>query len=446
MRSEILADFMLDLNFSAIPQSVVERAKELMLDAFGVAIAGSNEPCVTNAINAFKNIAAGSCNIWGRIEYLNPQYCAMVNGIATHSLDFDDTHTEAILHASAILSPLCLSYGFSVCNDGEKILKAFIVGWEVGARIGIASKGTFHKRGFHTTAICGTFASVCACGILLDLNKTQIINAIGIAGSFASGVNEFLSNGSNSKVLHIANAIANGILIANLAKNNITGPKSIFEGRDNIFRTFGIEELCDKDCVTKGLGEVWQTLQVSIKPYPCCHFAHGLIDCALLLRGIKDSDIEAITCYVDEVPASFICEPLSEKYSPDTAYKAKFSMPFLFALAFYDGFINLDSYNNLNRSEVIAFAKKISYEKRQNSGFPKYFCGHIKVRLKNGDEIKKDVFINKGNFDNPLSKDELEAKFFANVKSVLDRQKALEIIDKITHLEKQTHFKIAVES
>ena len=118
MRSEILADFMLDLTFSAIPQSVVERAKELMLDAFGVAIAGSKEPCVTNAINAFKNIAAGSCNIWGRIEYLNPQYCAMVNGIATHSLDFDDTHTEAILHASAILSPLCLSYGFSVCNDG----------------------------------------------------------------------------------------------------------------------------------------------------------------------------------------------------------------------------------------------------------------------------------------------------------------------------------------
>lgn len=133
-------------------------------------------------------------------------------------------HTKAILHASAILTPLCLSYGFHVSKDAKKIIKAFIVGWEVAARVGIANKGTFHKRGFHTTAIAGIFGSVSASAILLDLNKEQIINALGLAGSFASGINEFLSNGSNSKVLHIANAIKNGIMVAHFAKNNMSGP------------------------------------------------------------------------------------------------------------------------------------------------------------------------------------------------------------------------------
>lgn len=90
---------------------------------------------------------------------------------------------------------------------------------------------------------------------MLDLNKEQIINALGLAGSFASGINEFLSNGSNSKVLHIANAIKNGIIVAHFAKNHMSGPLSIFEGRDNIFKCFGIEEECDKTELNKALGE-----------------------------------------------------------------------------------------------------------------------------------------------------------------------------------------------
>ncbi len=447
--SEELAHFVVNLKFDDIPPSVVQRAKELMLDTLGTALAGSNESCVQNALNAFMNLGANLnsanlklCQVWGKNVNLSGDYAAMINGISAHALDFDDTHTEAILHASAILAPLCLSYGFSVCDNGKKILKAFITGWEVGARVGIASKGSFHKRGFHTTAICGHFASVVACGVLLDLNKEQLINTLGIAGSFASGVNEFLSNGSNSKVLHIANAIKNGIFVANLAKANLTGPLSIFEGRDNIFATFGIKELCDKSELTKGLNDIWQVLQVSIKPYPCCHFAHGLIDCALALRadGLKCEDIEQIHCFVDEVPSNFICDPINAKYAPQSAYQAKFSMPFLMAVAFIDGFVNLSSYQNLNRAEVLDFARKIDYEKRQSEGFPKYFPGHILARLKNGSEIKKDIFINKGNFDNPLSFDELKCKFLSNAKFALSESESMNLLDKVMNLEAQREF------
>lgn len=307
----------------------------------------------------------------------------------------------------------------------------------MAARVGIASKGSFHKRGFHTTAIAGIFGGVSAVAVLLDLEKKQIVNALGLAGSFASGVNEFLSNGSNSKVLHIANAIKNSIFIAHFAKNDMSGPLSIFEGRDNVFKCFGIEEQCDKDALSEGLNEIWQIMQVSIKPYPSCHFAHGLIDCAIALKndGLKADEIKSIHCFVDEVPISFICDPLEAKYTPKSAYGAKFSMPFLMALGFFDGKITLDSYANLKRKKVLDFARKITYEKRNSQGFPKYFPGHLEATLQNGKKIQKDVFINKGNFDNPLSLEELKAKFMNNALVCIDETKAYEIWEQIARLE-----------
>lgn len=439
--SEILADFIFNLQYENIPDAVVQRAKELMLDSLGTAIAASKEECVLNAFKAFENLSTEkNTPVWVNDKKLDPIYAAMLNGIASHALDFDDTHTEAILHASAILTPLCLSYGFHISKDAKKIIKAFIIGWEVAARVGIASKGTFHKRGFHTTAIAGIFGSVSASAVLLDLNKQQIINALGLAGSFASGINEFLSNGSNSKVLHIANAIKNGILVVNFAKNNMSGPLSIFEGRDNIFKCFGIEQECDKTELDKGLGEIWQSMQVSIKPYPSCHFAHGLIDCAIALKndGLKADEIKSIRCFVDEVPISFICDPLEAKYTPNSAYEAKFSMPFLMALGFFDGKITLKSYQDLKRKEVLEFAQKITYEKRKSQGFPKYFHGHMEAILQDGKVICKDVFINKGNFDNPLSFEELKDKFINNAKENLTMDKIYDILEQIKHLEKQT--------
>ncbi len=439
--SEILADFIFNLQYENIPDAVVQRAKELMLDSLGTAIAASKEECVLNAFKAFENLSTEkNTPVWVNDKKLDPIYAAMLNGIASHALDFDDTHTEAILHASAILTPLCLSYGFHISKDAKKIIKAFIVGWEVAARVGIASKGTFHKRGFHTTAIAGIFGSVSASAVLLDLNKQQIINALGLAGSFASGINEFLSNGSNSKVLHIANAIKNGILVVNFAKNNMSGPLSIFEGRDNIFKCFGIEQECDKTELDKGLGEIWQSMQVSIKPYPSCHFAHGLIDCAIALKndGLKADEIKSIRCFVDEVPISFICDPLEAKYTPNSAYEAKFSMPFLMALGFFDGKITLKSYQDLKRKEVLEFAQKITYEKRKSQGFPKYFPGHMEAILQDGKVICKDIFINKGNFDNPLSFEELKDKFINNAKENLTMDKIHDILEQIKHLEKQT--------
>ncbi|WP_033917133.1 MmgE/PrpD family protein [Campylobacter sputorum] len=439
MYAEILAQFISSLKYDDIPKDVIKKAKELMLDTIGVSIAGRKEQSVIDAIKTIKNLpnSKGEAKIWSSDLKFSPNFAAMINGISAHALDFDDTHTQAIFHGSSILTPICLTYGEGLNISHKQILTAFVAGWEVGARIGIASKGSFHKRGFHTTAICGIFGATTAMCVMLKLNKSECINALGFAASYASGINEFLSNGSNSKVLHIANCINNAILISNFAKFGMFGPVSIFEGRDNIFKTFGYENECDKDEVTKDLGKIWQTMQVSTKPYPCCHFAHGFIECAILLKkdGIKADDIKHIKCFVDEVPINFICEPLNDKYIPKTEYEAKFSMPFLMALGFFDENINLESYKNLSRGELIKFSKKITYEKYISKGFPKYFPGHLEAVLQSGNIVKKDVFINKGNFDNPLSFEEILFKFKNCSHNVITSEEIDIIVNNIKNYE-----------
>ena len=439
MYSDDIARFVSNLKFDRIPKDVISRAKELMLDCVGVAIAGSSEMSVKNAIKALEKLPSskGECKIWGHRKKLAPNFAAMINAISSHALDFDDTHTGAIVHASAILTPLCLSYADFLNISHKRILTAFVAGWEVAARVGIASKGGFHKRGFHTTAIAGIFDATAAASVIFGLDKNECVNALGLAGSYAGGINEFLSNGSNSKVIHVANCLNNAIMATNFAKCGMSGPASVFEGRDNIFKTFGVESECDKKGLTKGLGKIWQTMQVSIKPYPSCHFAHGLIECAILLRndGLKSDDIKSIKCFVNGVAANFICDPMDAKYAPKTAYEAKFSMPFLMALAFFDGKIEIKSYENLNRADVINFAKKISYERRENSGFPKYFPGHIEAILNSGESLKKDVFINRGNFDNPLGIDEIFEKFTRCVGAKMSPNKILALKNAIANYE-----------
>lgn len=439
MYSVKIAKFISSIEYESIPKEVILRAKELILDTIGVAIAGSSEKSVINAIRSISCLtnSKGKAKVWGCSKKFAPNYSAMINAISSHALDFDDTHTEAIVHASSILTPLCLTYASHFKISNKRILTAFIVGWEVAARVGIASKGSFHKRGFHTTSIAGIFGATAAMSVLFSLRESECVNAFGLAGSFASGINEFLSNGSNSKVIHVANCVNNAILATTFAKNGMSGPISVFEGRDNIFKTFGIEKECNKELLLQDLGKNWQVMQVSLKPYPSCHFAHGFIECALMLRedNLNPDDIKNIKCYVDEVPISFICDPIDKKYAPKTTYEAKFSMPFLMALAFFDGDINLSSYNNLERSEVIKFAKKITYTKHISSGFPKYFPGHIEVILSNGKTIKKDIFVNRGNFDNPLSFEEIFLKFKNCSLSKLDTENILKIAEIIKNYE-----------
>ncbi|MDP2779709.1 MmgE/PrpD family protein [Devosia sp.] len=441
--SSELASFVCTLDFDAVPSSTIARAKQLMIDTLGVGLSGTRHSTFETALAGIMAIpgSEGRQQVLGGKVTLATPYAAMANGVACHVLDFDDTHTASIVHGSAILTPVVLMLGQSAATSGRDVLTAFVAGWEVAARVGIASGSSFHNRGFHATAVAGIFGATAAAGKLLGLSPDALQNAFGLCGSQAAGVTEFLTNNSSSKGYHVGWAAQNAIITAYLARAGATGPSTIFEGRNGVFNTHGLPNLSDASLTVADLGTRWETERVSIKPYPCCHFAHGAVDCAIELRndGISPADVRNIHAIIDDVAAGFVCKPLESKYTPSNAYGAKFSLPYLVACGLIDGRVDQGSFTDdqIERDDLISLARKTSYENAEKgtTGFPKYFPGHLRVTLNNGRLVEKRVAINRGNPDAPLSGDDVARKFKRNVEGILSMERAASLVDAVLELD-----------
>ncbi len=442
--SQDISRFIAGLRFEDLPGPVIESAKRHLLDIVGVGLAGSRQDVACRMLAAVERMpgTAGSTRVWGRKARLSALHAAMVNGVSAHVQDFDDTHTDSITHGSAVLGPAVMALAEELDAPGTEVITAFVAGWEVVARVGIAARGSFHKRGFHTTSVAGIFGATAVAGRLLGLSEEQLSHAFGLAGSQVSGVSEYLSNGSSSKSFHAGWAAHAGIVAAHLAKSGMTGPMTVFEGRYGTYRSYGLLEECDLTALNAGLGKQWETTGISIKPYPCCHFAHAFIDCAkeLRRRGIRPQDVELLECIVPEIELPLICEPYPKKLRPESPYEAKFSLPFLVAVALTDGAVDHDTFSSRNilRSDLLALADRVTYRTAQvgETTFPRYFPGHIQGTLKDGRKIEQRLDINYGNPDNPLSDADVEGKFRINVKGILDEEAAAGVIAALQHLER----------
>lgn len=417
-----LAEFVYALRLADLPDAVVGATRRHLLDTFGVAIRGRANPTGTASLSALNGVdgAAGRIAVWGSDRTLPAGYAALANGIASHVLDFDDTHTDAIVHGSAIIAPVVMALGQQRNASGEDIITAFVAGWEVAARVGLAAAGSFHERGYHTTSVAGVFGATVAAARILHLSSGQIAHAMGLAGSQASGINEYLANSSSAKSLHTGWSAHAGILAAAMAQAGMTGPISVFEGRDGLLRTHGDLEQAKIAALDSDLGSRWETTRISIKPYPCCHFAHAFIDCvgALARNGFAASTITSLECVVPELELALICEPYAAKLSPATPYAAKFSLPFLLASKMIDGEISHRSFepSNLTRPELLRLAALVKYRvaKPDETLFPKTFPGWVEATLVDGRRVVERLDINTGHPDNPLSNGQVEAKFRDN--------------------------------
>jgi 2-methylcitrate dehydratase PrpD len=437
-----LAAFAAGLRFDALPDSVVDAARRHLLDTIGVAIRGRTHPNAVNALRAVDAIdgTAGAIAVWGAERRLATGCAALVNGVASHVLDFDDTHTDAIVHGSAIVAPVVLALGEHLRSSGADVVAAFVAGWEVAARVGLASRGTFHQRGFHTTSIAGVFGAAAAAARLLGLSAECTAHALGLAGSQAAGINEYLSNGSSAKAMHTGWSAHAGIVAARMAQAGMTGPMTVFEGRDGVLRTHGVPEQGDASALVGGLGTRFESTRVSIKPYPCCHFAHAFVDCAgaLVDRAIDAASIVALDCVVPQTEVALICEPYAAKLVPATPYAAKFSLPFLLAARIVDGRIDHATFDeaNLRRKELLDLAKRVRYRVAAagETPFPRTFPGWVEATLTDGRRIVERLDVNVGHPDNPLSTPAVRAKFAGNADDALGEEPALRLAELVMAL------------
>src|SRR5581483_3360148 len=340
-----------------------ETAEKLLIDIAGLCVAARATDYVRAAIAGWEG--AGHCTAIGHARALDAAGAAFVNGTAAHGEDFDDTFEGGPVHAGAVIVPAVLAACERHNPDGRMALAGIAVGTEVLCRLSLVVPKAVHKAGFHPTAIFGAMGAAAGVGAALGLDAKQLVDALGIAGSMASGIIEYLAEGAWTKRLHPGWAAQAGMRAALLGRAGFLGPRTVLEGVHGLFHGFAHTTEGYYDAVVGDFGRRWVTETLAFKPYPCGTMAHPYIDCAkrLAARGIKADDIAEMVCEVGEGTVHRLCEPLADKQKPRNGYAAKFAVPYLLAEGFVHGNVGLDAFTEtaVRDQAVLALAAKVRY-------------------------------------------------------------------------------------
>jgi 2-methylcitrate dehydratase PrpD len=431
-----LAAYAADFNLADVPPDVQSRAAHLMLDALGIGLASTGYDYAHRTFAAMQELAGGALAqdpagvpVIGMAAKLPMRDAAIVNAVMIHGLDYDDTHPSGVIHATASVLPAALSVGAAHDASGADVLGAYILGAEIAIRIASAARGGFHQVGFHPTGLIGAFGCTFAAGHLMKLNAHQLRDAQGIVLSMASGSLEFLQDGAWTKRLHPGWAAHAGITAATLAKHGFVGTRAAYEGRFGLFASHlgELNAKTDLSLVTAGLGEVWETLNVAVKPIPACHFVHACADASGALHAeIGQTEIISVVAKVPEGTMKIVCEPDDKKKRPANAYEAQFSIPYAVATGLLKGRFSLDALEESAYTDAatLALARRVTCEADPQAEFPRFYSGDVTVELADGRTLHHREHINRGAPGRPITDDDVRIKFHENAARAVPRDRA----------------------
>ncbi|MEP6811985.1 MAG: MmgE/PrpD family protein [Actinomycetota bacterium] len=441
-----LARFALELRHDEIPAEVVRAAKLHLLDALGCGLAASSlGVAVEGRALALADGGRAEASAIGADLLLPAAAAAFANGMLCHGLDFDDTHADSVCHVSTVVVPAALAAGEAAGASGKEILSAVVAGNEVVARLGMAASGAFHARGFHPTAVCGVFGAAAAASRLGGLEHGDAVSALGLAGSFASGLFAYLEDGTPTKPLHAGLAAQGGVRAAHLAALGAEGPPSIFEARFGLFRAFADADPAALAGQLADLGVRWETPRIAFKAYPACHYVHGVLGAGarVLAEHAPDPDtIREVEVTVPPGPAvALVLEPAGDKAAPRTEYEAKFSLPYSIAALLVHGRIGVDSYvaGAIADERVLELAARVRYRVEDFDSAARAFPGGIRLTLDDGSALQARLDYQQGAPENPLSELAVVAKFRANAGLALPPDRVDALVDAVLRLDELEH-------
>ena len=444
-----LAEFIEKLSWDDLPEEVKTTVSFRVLDLISAALGAVDDPLVKKVKASYleRNNGTGG-KIWGSEGETDISTAAYINAMLAHTLEVDDVHPASKTHGSASLIPAAWSCARYVHASGKEFLTAVVCGYETVSRIGMALGVTSHrKKGWHATATCGGFGCAAACGKLLGLNADELESGIGMAGTQSFGRWAFLGDGSTCKVLHPARAVVNGLDAAFLAKAGMTGPEHIFEAKDGGLLT----AMSDGGAISQlsqGLGEVYEILNMDMKPYPCCRSAHCAIDGMLEIReqmearlGLKIRNMSEAEILAEQIQAIEIdtylvgykqCAVSDGCLHPKTVLDAKFSTPYSAAAAFLYGTVGMEQFEpevvfdppvqNLLERVTVRPAERFTGQ------YPKHWGCHVKVTMQDGTVYESEVEDPSGSVARPLSREQAmkKAEEFLSVVCPGREQKTIE--------------------
>jgi 2-methylcitrate dehydratase PrpD len=416
--AELLARKIAALDPARLPAAVRRKCEDLAVDVVGLCLTARNEDYVKAALAGWDE--DGLCTAIGHSRPMSVAGAAFVNGTAAHGEDFDDTFEGGPVHAGAVIVPAVLAACERYNPDGPSALLGIAVGTEVICRLSVVVPKAVHKAGFHPTAVFGAMAAAAGVGAALKLDERQMVDALGIAGSMAGGIIEYLAEGAWTKRLHPGWAAQSGLRAALLGRQGFLGPRTVFEGVHGLFHGFAHTTTGNYDALIGDFGAHWVTQTLAFKPYPCGTMTHPYIDCArrLAARGIKAEEIKELVCEVGEGTVHRLWEPLAAKQRPANGYAGKFSTPYCIAQGFVRGQVGLDAFTDdaVKEPSVLVLAAKVRYQIDPNNPYPNNFTGHIRATLADGRVVEERQPHLRGGAHEPLTRGDIEEKFVLNAR------------------------------
>jgi 2-methylcitrate dehydratase PrpD len=439
-----LATYAARLKFKEIPEEVVDRAKYFFLDFIGVACRGSKVDSTRAMYRFIADIDPGDRSggvVAGTGLRVTPLHAALANGTSAHSVELDDVNNESSLHPGVVVFPAALAMAERCSAGGRRFIEAAVLGYDVVNRLGKAlGPANTYRRGFHPTAVCGVFGGSAAATKILGLSEEKTTWAMGIAGSQASGSQEYLHTGAWTKRFHAGWAASAGMISALMAARGFTGPQTIIEGKFGFLHSYS--DGADPGKVLPGLGQEFEIMKTSVKPHACCRYMQPGIDAVLKIvkeNDLKPDRIGKIRIGVLTAGFPIVADPIEKKRRPLGVVDAQFSMPFGAAVAalYRDAGLKRFSLAEIGSKGVKAMMDRVEcfVNTDLDRTYPKQWEATAEIVTRDGKRYDSRIAFPKGDPENPLTWDEMIGKFHDLTGRIYPKEQRMRIIDQVRRLE-----------
>ncbi|MFS0785241.1 MmgE/PrpD family protein [Shouchella sp. 1P09AA] len=394
-----LTNFCYEITYQDLPSEVLLMTKKLLIDCIGVTLKGMQEPASLSMLTTAQALATtGSSTVIGKRESLPSQYAALVNGTAAHSIELDDVTSESSLHPGVVMVPTALAIAEEFNSSPEEFLAAMVAGYEMMMRVGdaLTNPSGNYDSGFHPTGICGVFGATITAGKLMKLTKEELLHAVGIAGSMASGSMEYVTDGAWTKKFHAGCSAHNGIIAAKMAQSGFEGPTTIFEGTFGFFQAYASVYYPEK--LTEDFASPYKIMQTNIKLHACCRYMHAQMDAALHIReshSVEINDIRRIDVTVLTAGEALVASPIEKKRAPQNRVDAQFSLPYGIAAALVFGHTGYNQFEkqHTQRLDIQSLMQKIhvTVDPELDQRYPTNWPAKLQITLADDTSFAQDI-------------------------------------------------------
>ncbi|MBV6306361.1 MmgE/PrpD family protein [Candidimonas humi] len=417
-----LARYLVESNGRDLPADVIHEASRGLLNWLGCALGAASHDTVAIAVRSFAPFfGPAQAQVLGRPERADILHAALINGISSHVLDYDDTHFRAV-HPSAPVLPAVLALAEWRRFSGAQLVHAYVLGVEAEIRIGLSVFPEHYDRGWHITGTAGVFGAAAATSKLLGLDEEKTAWALGIAATQSSGLREMF--GSMCKSFHPGHAAQNGLGAALLAEQGFTSSDRALEAP----RGFGhvLSSRFDPETITQGLGGSYELLRNMYKPYACGLVMHAVIDACLQLR--REHSLTAERIATIQATVSPLVTELTAKPAPGTGLEGKFSVYHALAAAIIHGAAGEAQFSTeaVRDPRAIVLREQVSIVVEPTM---RKLEGKVRIELRDGTVLERHVEHALGTLEHPMSDADLEDKFRALVQDTLPPGRVAELID-----------------